>query len=379
MDEKNDIRDYLLHEIYKPDNNGNNGKNVEKINLELNNKNIIKIVNDPDFLYNYQNSIIGQNEEDNNVKLRNNNIFLETENEQLEHKNKRNINIDIVNLLMLRTKSNILNMFNPRGRYMVSYLPIDNQNRSLNSTNNGILKTTWGINYGDAGFQPGVIDVNFKIKDIIGMRLQALTIVCRSTFTQDQINRNRISILIDELITQSFVASEGNNFHFITLESISSQGPSISIKTISPYYLNKGYFYFRLPITKLDTLTISLYNPFQPLPLDPENISGVVIQGSNPAQIIFDFEHGLYQDFITITGFTTGNPVADAPIIAAMNTTFTYPSFTIINLYTITVPVNLSTTTPLPSNPIINGYRPVNMTGALEIISLRPDDEDIDG
>jgi len=379
------IRNYLFSEINTLDEPLTPAK-LEKTDI-YDSKSLASL-DDLDTFYQYQKSEIGTNEEDGDKdapnKTPDGKIFIETADDNIV---KTSFNkgfttgtkMDVSNLLQLMSQSNIRNMFNPQGRYVKNYIPINNQNRISDPSYDGTYKTKWNMNYGIPISRKGFIDVNFRIRDIVSMRIQALSIVCRSTFMQNQLSRNRTAILIEELASQSFVATEGNNFHFMMLQSIASQGPSISIQTIDPYYLNRGNFYFRTPITKLDSLTISLYNPFQPIPLDPEIISGVVIQGTNPATIIFSSEHGLYEDFITISGYTTGNPVADATIIASMNTTFSYPNFTVVDLFTITVPVNVIPVTPLPSNPAVSGYRPVNMTGALEIITLSSTDEELDG
>ena len=374
-----DIGNYLLNELSTSDETPA-VKKMPKINIS--DKKTLMSLDDPDKFREYQQGELGTNDEDSNT-TNTTATDTTTTDTTTDYIAEKNIKIQINKLLKLYSQTTLRNMFNPQCRIIRNYIPINNQNRlldiNINADTNDILQTKWNISYGIPSNMQGFIDVNFRIRDIVAMRMQALTITCRSTFMQDQISRNRISVLIEELQSQAFVTSEGNKFHFIGNQSMQSQGPSVSIQTISFYYFNRGNFRFRLPSTKLDSLTISLYNPFQPLPLDPENISGVVVQGSNPARIIFNLQHGLYQDYITISGFTTGNPTRDAALIASMNTTFTYPNFTIIDLYTITVPVNLSRMTVLRSNPVINGYRPVDMNGALEIYSLSSPDQDLDG
>lgn len=370
------VYDYLKKSVYLPD-NPPVVQNVVKPSVEE----INTTQNTAAILHQYQQAELGINVEDGSKPFNTDDDALDEQSGTVgvDTPGTHGILTSVGNLLNLHTENNIKNLFNPQSRYVKSYIPINNQNRHNTQLADGTFRTSWNLTYGIPGVRTGYIDVNFTTRDIVAMRMKSLTITCRSTFMQNQISRNRTAVLIEELAPQSFVSTEGNNFHFIGYQSVSSQYPSVSIKTVSFYYFNRGNYRFRMPITKLDSLTLSLYNPFQPLPLDPENISGVVVQGTNPAQLTFNLEHGLYQDYITISGYTTGDPVTDAALIASVNTTFTYPGFTVVDLYTITIPIDVSGATPLASNPVINGYRPVDMNGALEIISLRPSDDQLDG
>lgn len=363
------IGDFLKYQINEPDNTVN--KSAEKLpsikESEVNADNIKEY-----FIEN-----IGDSSESNPL--------IQTSNNNLNDASNVKQKIVLNKIMGALNNISIRNLFNPRARYTTNYLILNNQFSSNNT--DGRYSISWGISESVMANQDGVINTSSNISNIVAMRMSALTFTCRTSFTKNIVARKRISVLIKELSAQAFIAPEGNKYHFIgapikyysyigqPITGNETYGPSSYINTTSFYYWNHGNFYFQFPIKKIDTLTISLYCPFQPFPLDNENISGYVVQSSNPAQIVFSTEHGLYQDSITISNFTTGNPTTDAALISAMNTTFTYPNFTVVDSFTITVPVNLTGMTTLTNNPSINGYRIVQLITHLELVSLC-DEED---
>jgi hypothetical protein len=279
-------------------------------------------------------------------------------------------------LLNLTNIMRIQNMFNPQARLVSNYLYLSGSNRS--DVQDGTYKLHWYLNSGDPIYQKGVINLNYGLRDIVSMKIQKISFGIRNPATSPILARKRVAVDIEEFNAQACISPEGTRFHFMmdsqgTMAKVHNDGTSLS-----PYNFNRGVFHFRRPIGKIDAITLSMYTPLQPLALDSDYTYGTVVQGSNPATIIFTTTHDLYAGPITISGFTTGNPVADAAIIAQVNTTFnanftscTGPLFTLIDDVTITLPVDLSSTTPLPTAPTITMYAPIDFSTVLEIISLR--------
>ena len=109
---------------------------------------------------------------------------------------------------------------------------------------------------------------------------------------------------------------------------------------------------FEKPINQISKFTISFYNPFQLLSFIPNYLQAEVIQNSNPMQLIFSTFHNMLTNFkIKITNFTTGNIIADAIIIASINDQIL--DITKINDYNISVPIDLTTMTPISGSLIV--------------------------
>ena len=253
------------------------------------------------------------------------------------------------------------------------YLPLDNQTAENKQIPSWIILVNSPIR------NIGTINVDFPIENIRSMRLTRLSLTCRSRYLQQR-SVNRISILIKEFADQAFITQEGR-FHFIgRQDNIAtgidrpifnpSSGPNQWTTTLGFYNFNHGVFNFHTPVNIVNQITLEFYDPINRLPLDKETINGYIVNNSNPATVVFSEEHGLYQDEFSIEQFTTGNPIADSLLISAVNTLHQYPAFNIIDDYTVTIPIDLSLMTPLPSNPVVLLYRKIQMIADLELQQL---------
>lgn len=206
-------------------------------------------------------------------------------------------------------------------------------------------------------------------KKIRAIRLHSFVIRRNNQIQASQ----RVSILIEELAAQSFIMGN-RRFHFLgvinDLQSPISVGarnaliiggnsvPDFTIydkyEVLLGYKMNEGWFYFNQPITRLDSITVSLADPFtkfSPPKYEIKNVSVQVLGGfAFKLRLIFDEPHTqealplMYQVnpapqySIFIDNFTTDNP-ADAEIIAFINSyEFNYAE--IIDAYTIDVIIN---------------------------------------
>jgi hypothetical protein len=244
--------------------------------------------------------------------------------------------------------------FREDDEYLTEYICLDTIN-SLSSDRKNYF--TWNYTFNRMLAKGSINTVN-EVMNIYGIRFYPMTLYAGSqtnnTLNSDMFINNSISVLISEFSPQSFKSIEGNLFHHISNYTINtkviSPGNSIVNITTTPLLNNKGYFWFQKPINQFSKLTISFYNPFQLITFIPNYLSAVVIQNSNPMQLTFNVLHNMLSNFkILINNFTTGNPISDKLLIDSINDQTL--NVTKIDDYNITVPIDLTSMTPL-LNPL---------------------------
>ena len=246
--------------------------------------------------------------------------------------------------------------FREDDEYSTEYICLDTSNALVS---NRIDYFTWNYTFNRLNVSGSVNTVN-EVMNIYGIRFYPMTLYAGSetnnTLNTDLFINDSISVLIAELSPQSFKSIEGNLFHHITkYETKTTEinpGQNIVNITTTPKLNNKGYFWFQKPVNQISKFTISFYNPFQLLSFIPNYLHAEVVQNSNPMQITFSTLHNMLTNFkIKITNFTTGNTTADAIIIESINNQIL--NITKINDYNITVPIDLTTMTPITGSLIV--------------------------
>ena len=87
------------------------------------------------------------------------------------------------------------------------------------------------------------------VRDIISLRIMPM----RIPYLADADNAlKRVSMNIDELAPQGFVAHENRRFHFLMTTTTDKNW----IDLYAPDY-NDGYYHFDDPVTKMDSFTVS--------------------------------------------------------------------------------------------------------------------------
>ena len=201
-----------------------------------------------------------------------------------------------------------------------------------------------------------IVNINQSLH-IVGMQLNQLTLTCRSNYMFDKVKRKRISVLVEEFSSQSFISQENNKFHFIGYAGLTFEAdPAITIETIDFYDFNNGIYIFNDPVKDITSITLSLFSPFQPLLIDSP-FTEVVISNSNPAIITFISPHLLYRDIISISKFNSNTNV-DTLINQSFN------NYTITSANTITIPVDTSI---LPTSYSAIVYIPVTISTQLDL------------
>ncbi len=167
-----------------------------------------------------------------------------------------NLKLNVNKFLGINDLSELKMLFNPSSMLVHYYLVLDSDYRdTTNENSTNITKFKWNYTPTQSTIERGFCNSVGVIRDIIGMRMYQPRVPYKSTMDTDA---KRVSILIEEFAAQSFIAENGRRFHFILRPEFVSGATSIELSTED---YNDGIFNFRKPITKLDTVTISLGNP----------------------------------------------------------------------------------------------------------------------
>jgi hypothetical protein len=197
---------------------------------------------------------------------------------------------------------------------------------------------------------PNSTNVESKVRDIISIRMLSMVTPQFPSIAQ------RASISIDEFKSQAFILPNGRRFHFIALlnnletggvplakrNSLIIDNGSILDFTItnkyellSGYKFNEGYYRFNKPIVSIDTVTVSIADPFDPVILPRYQYMNIPLIFYSENNIILTFPEyvqlpgalikkpgQLVKPWITslfISNFTTDQPLVDEAIISYIN------------------------------------------------------------
>jgi hypothetical protein len=211
-----------------------------------------------------------------------------------------------------------------------AYFMLDTKYRTLE--NDGTTCFKWShINSVTRG--QGTLNILGTIRDIVSMRTYPIRIPnVASAYTPYE----RISIFVEEFISQSYIAHENRNFHFIGDSVIKGNWVNVC-----PDDYNEGAYHFDKPITHIDTLTISFASPLEPIIFDKDRLQTTIISYATTTVLQMSENHNLVLgDTIYIDDFNTGS-TNDLGISDIFNRQ-TGHSATVITPNTISIPVDTS-------------------------------------
>lgn len=233
----------------------------------------------------------------------------------------------------------------PQARLKKAYICLDSRYAQFSTD---FTKLTWSY-LENADTQSNSTNVVGVIRNIVSIRMYSIVI---GTFASTM---QRATILIEELKSQSFISPTSNRrFHFITLINdltnpipITERGASRFIATSTPDFqtsgkvellighkFNEGYYHFAQPITTLNTITLSIGDPYNLVPIQKFEYTDCTITtltysttpGVSVINITLSDNHlflvSLVQRYIYsvfISDFTTSNPASDAFLIGDLN------------------------------------------------------------
>lgn len=241
---------------------------------------------------------------------------------------------------------------NPSSKYYYQYIYFDTY--SALSELSTETEFSWNLNDGPPVFESGTINLSRKTSNIVAMRLGRMqySFIDSATFQHllpSLSTSLRTAVYFKSFAAQSMIAPNGIRFHFLQLY-LANNG---SYVTTSSFEANRGWFRFHTPHNLPKLLTLSVYDIFNTVPLSIANdyvsVPGTQIFLNIQPEAGFFVDQPLYVESpyfqmfqifytyaneagieysgggtmlyeVTLSGFTTGDPVADAAEIAAYNT-----------------------------------------------------------
>lgn len=285
------------------------------------------------------------------------NLFEETE----EKSKDTNIIEAEINTILTKDRKDMLLLFNPSAHYKRKFIVLDSINQK--DATNGSGKLSWDV-VPSRDFFGGCVNTTRQLRNIVGIRMVSARWekIPELHYMSDDIAR--WTILIEELVTQSCMGFEGRKYHFMTTIGAKANVDSTGTYTyydMTLHNFNKGYYWFRRPITTLSQITLSFGCPWYVFKMKSNKMTGNAVSLLNLLNV--QFQSGanfgntnavLMFGPLTITGFTTTTPIVDAALIASINNhafvPLSYPT-----AYSIQFNIDLTGVT-LPDNLQINVY-----------------------
>lgn len=271
--------------------------------------------------------------------------------------------IDVVSVFGLNTLTDIQNLFNPNAKLEKNILVFDSRYRSLETDGTQLFR--WNYVPTANMVRQGTVNSVGEIRNVVEMRLMQPVFPALSTLNT---TTNRVSILIQEFITQSIVASGTNNYHWITRIAAGQNNKFVELQT---EHYNDGSFICRKPITEISTLTFSFGDPLEPIIFPPDRSNIIFLSYGATTLVQSASPHNLtIGDRIFITDFTTLNPNADASVISYMNNPFGIVIDNIPTSDTFVIPVDSTGITPIPGLSISCYFEAFRFIFAIEFTLL---------
>jgi hypothetical protein len=164
------------------------------------------------------------------------------------------------------------------------YLLLDSRYRFLENDGTDYFK--WGCISNYVRSQ-GTVNFIGDLKDIIGIHMSNFTFP--SIKDEDVFKYNRVSILVSEFESQSFIGHEDRRFHFMA-QPIELDTGHVEMDTRT---LGRSEYHFNDSIVSLDTITISFGNPLERIKFDKDRLDGCFCINGNLLLIQFDENHNL--------------------------------------------------------------------------------------
>lgn len=162
----------------------------------------------------------------------------------------------------------------------------------------------------------------------------------------------RVSFLIQEFSALAVIAHENRRYHLMLPSTV--EGNRINLQ--APV-VDSGTFRFSTPINKVDQLTISFGSPLTGIVFPPDRYGVNIIPiNATETQIVFSVDHNVNTgERVILSGYTTMDTQNDNVIIADINRNSGHVT-QVVNANTLSIAVDLTTITPLTTNPTVECY-----------------------
>jgi hypothetical protein len=264
----------------------------------------------------------------------------------MSHKNQS----EIVEILGCNNMRDLAIYINPSLGYVKEYIMFDSKYRILTESKNAdILSFVWGYT-GGQNVRIGSINSSSDIENIVCLKLQNFCMPYGKEFYDGLSSYSRISVVIDELSSQSYIVNKDKRAHWILKHDEFYSGLTKRIEFNIDDFSN-GEYWFNKPITYLDNITVKIGSPTLPITFNYDRDTCTATYG-NPTVITTTYPHGFFTGspnttYITMQNFTTNDVNADKTIISQMNSN-TEILATVIDATNLSININTSGITPTP-------------------------------
>jgi hypothetical protein len=219
--------------------------------------------------------------------------------------------VDVISLFGKTSIEDIQKTIDSNFSKTYSYIMLDTRYRILDD--DGTTRFRWNFVNNETIAQ-GSVNAIGNIQNITALRVSPIRIPYSSIADN---NYDRVTLFIEEFSAQSFIGQENTRFHFIFNANVNDRWIDLD-----PFNFNDGYFRFRSPITRLETLTIRFNAPLENIIFDRDRLNGIITTYGVKTEFTTSSNHNLETgDLIYISGFTTSRPASDTSIISNINKT----------------------------------------------------------
>ena len=248
-------------------------------------------------------------------------------NKEIKENKKQNDDIVINNsnniidkFLGVSDLNNLMKQLNSKHSIKKAYMLLDRRYQSGTTDNSKLF--SWDLSFkGNAAGGPNIIYSHFPITNIVGMKMYPFKFP--DALTDEPFSMKRLSVTIDELLTQSYNTSGSKGkFHFL-FGVVDNAPVTIDRYHISEISTDANEIEFIQSIQHIDTITISFGNPLIKIPLSTDNLLATITNTAPTTTLTFTTPHNIEIDeIIIIERFTTTNPGIDKSIIETINNEF---------------------------------------------------------
>ena len=207
---------------------------------------------------------------------------------------------------------------NPGARVGKTYLVLDRRYHARLQDDNH--KFTWFLAPGGASYDRNTtVSTMAPVRNIVGIEMYPFKLPRAENAV---LSTNRISVAIEELSTQAFIANEERR-RYHCMFKINQPAP---VGQYDPLVLeditgDTTEFDFFAPVKEeLNSLTLTFGNPFRPIYFDPDKLSATISAAGVQTLLTFTQPHFMQLgDYVIISTFTTDQPGIDDVEIDLIN------------------------------------------------------------
>lgn len=194
----------------------------------------------------------------------------------------------------------------------------------------------------------GGVIIGNTIQDIVEIEVFDFTIPYKPVYVTFY---NKITLTVNEWVTNSFEAYEGGQFHFgFIIDRVDN-----NLIYLTP--INRTYR-FSKPVNYIDNFSLSFGAVFPKISLDPDRMTPRMSYDHPLGLVTFDADHGLVTgDLVYVTGFSTPAPAADHALITEINR---LKGHTIVKKDTRCILLNVDLTAARHEDPPGSGIYPID-------------------